>query len=251
MPLTAVKSALCVGHPGHEMRVFEWMRRTQPLFDVLTDGSGPDRVSRFYLTENVAHRAGATRGIFRGAYSDRQFYDLILQKTPGPFLEMADRLAESWIAQEIELVAGDMQEGFNPTHEVCRMLINAAVKRVRRKTCRELVNLEFPLEQMRLPGRTPAVVVEITDEQFRMKRAAAEAYPALATEVDRLIQKHGETAFKVEMLVVADESAGLVWSGDEPPFYETYGRKQIASGHYRELITHEEHIRPLAEALYA
>lgn len=253
-PLAALsKTALCVGHPGHEMRVFEWMYRVHPLVDVFTDGSGPGRSSRFHLTADLLRAAGAVPGTFQGNYPDRHFYDLILQKSPAPFLEMIECLAEEWIENDIETVAGDMMEGFSPTHDLCRVMINAACQRVERRTGRHLLNLEFPLERIAPPGDLrEAVVVRMNEEQFARKhRAATTAYPALASEVERLISQYGEAAFKVETLIPADRAAGLTWDAPEPPFYETYGRRQIALGHYRDLITHAEHIRPLAKALYA
>ena len=253
MPISSGTTALCIGHPGHEMQVFEWMHRCQPLMVVFTDGSGPDRPSRFQLTVNLMAGAGARQGVFQGNYSDRHFYDLILQKAPEPFLKMAERLAEEWIEQQVETVAGDMMEGFSPTHDLCRVMINAAIQRVEKKTGRRLVNLQFPLERLVL-NNVPedAVIVTLSDEQFSRKRQAAlSAYPALASEVEKAILKYGEAAFKVETLVPVQGFEGLSWDGAQPPFYETYGRKQIALGHYSDLITHAEHIRPLAESLYA
>ena len=44
---------------------------------------------------------------------------------------------------------------------------------------------------------------------------------------------------------------GLEWDGDGKPFYEEYGAKQVAAGHYAEVITFEHHLRPLAQALHA
>jgi hypothetical protein len=35
----------------------------------------------------------------------------------------------------------------------------------------------------------------------------------------------------------------------EPPFYETYGEKQVAAGHYAKVLRYREHVRPIEEAL--
>lgn len=247
------KTALCIGHPGHELRVYEWMVRTRPFIAVLTDGSGASRLSRFHFTADLLQNAGATLGLFQGNYTDRAFYDFILQKSPAPFLKIADRLVQEWIENNIETVAGDMMEGFSPTHDLCRAMINAAVLRVERKTGRNLVNLEFPLESLTPPADSQnAVVITLTDEQFARKRQAAlTAYPPLAAEIERLISKYGEAGFKTEFLTPANGKDGLTWEQTEPPYYETYGRQQVALGHYRELITHAEHIRPVVESLLA
>jgi hypothetical protein len=36
---------------------------------------------------------------------------------------------------------------------------------------------------------------------------------------------------------------------DEKPFYEQYGEKQVAAGHYARVLRYDEHIAPLAKAL--
>ncbi len=248
-----LKAALCIAHPGHEVRVMEWMRRQHPITDVITDGSGSNRPSRFQSTRNFILEAGGRLGTLQGEFSDRAFYDILLRKDPSPLIILAERLAEEWIEEEIELVAGDMLEGFNPSHDLCRIIINSAVDRVERKTGRQLINLEYPLETVAPPKDIrEAVVVLLDDTQFARKRQAAlTAYPALASEVDRLVAKYGEQAFQREYLFPATREAGIKWDSAEPPYYEVYGQRQIAAGHYQELITFAEHIQPMALALRA
>jgi len=48
------------------------------------------------------------------------------------FVDLAVRLGDELAAMEAPYVAGDAREGFNPTHDVCRMIIDAAVRRARR-----------------------------------------------------------------------------------------------------------------------
>jgi hypothetical protein len=249
---SVTRTALCIGHPGHELRVLEWVRRNRPLTDVLTDGSGPNRPSRFHLSAQVLTEAGARLGGMRGDFPDRQFYAMILRRDPGPFIGLAQRLVDEWIAEKIETVAGDMIEGFSPTHDLCRMIINAACERIERVTGRRLLNLEFAVETSRPPKEHPqASVVSMDEAQFARKlEAATMAYPDLVHEVNRLIAAHGERAFRLEYLAPADPAAGLIWDGSEPPYYEAYGRRRIGEGHYHDLITFTGHIQPLAQALH-
>lgn len=228
------------------------MHQWRPLTDVLTDGAGSNRPSRFHQTRDIVENSGARLGIFQGEYPDRDLYDLILAKDPQPFCVLARRLADEWIDAEIELVAGDMLEGFCPTHDLCRMLINAACDRIQRETGRVMRNFEFPLETLRTPSPSEgAILVHMDSAQFARKRQAAlTAYPALAGEVERLIRQNGEEAFRVETLLPATVPAGLSWEEAEPPYYEQYGHRQVAAGHYSELITYREHLQPLAHALH-
>lgn len=228
------------------------MERNRPLVDVITDGSGPDRPPRFASTEKLIVEAGGRLGFLAGGFSDRAFYELILAGNPEPLIGLSRQFAAEWAAAEIEVVAGDMLEGFSTTHDVCRMMINAAVIKLRARG-QMVLNLEFPLESMRQPGMAEgSQALRLDDAAFLRKRQAATlAYPELTGEVDRLMSKYGEDAFRVEVLLPATVSAGLTWEGAEPPFYESYGRKQVAAGHYQNLITYAGHIQPLARALDA
>lgn len=248
---TKTRTVLCIAHPGHELRVFGWMGQNRPLVYVITDGSGPNRASRFESTRLLIEEAGGRLGFLAGAFSDRSFYEMISEGDPEPFIDLARRFAADWEAAGVEVVAGDMLEGFSTTHDLCRMMINAAVEKLRRQG-RSLTNLEFALESMTPPEITPgSVVISLDDTDFARKRhAALAAYPQLASEVERLISQYGEGAFRNEVLLPATVPAGLTWDDPKEPFYETYGRKQIAAGHYQHLISYQEHIQPLARALW-
>lgn len=243
--------ALFLGHPGHELRVFGLMVRNKALVNVITDGSGANRASRFDSTRALVEGGGGRLGFLPGSFSDRAFYELALSGDPEPFIDLARKLAAELAAENVGTVAGDMLEGFNVTHDLCRMIINAAVEKLRARG-RVVLNLEFPLEAILREGESEnCLVVRLDDETFARKRhAALVAYPELAGEVDRLISKFGEDAFRVEILHSASVPAGLTWDLPDPPFYETYGRRQVASGHYQRLITYRDHIQPLALAIW-
>jgi hypothetical protein len=246
------RCALCVGHPGHELKVFDWMRKNTPLVEVITDGSGPNRASRFASTRNLIEGAGGRLGKLQGAFSDRRFYEMVGEGDPAPFITLARGFARSWEEAEIDTVAGDMVEGFSVTHDLCRAMINAAVEKLRRRG-RSLRNLAFALESMPTPGQVPGeIVLRLNDEEFAAKHAAAHLwYPELAGEVDRLIRQYGEDAFRTEILTPVEPGpAAITWDSPEPPFYETYGRKQVAAGHSNRLLTHADHVKPLATALW-
>ncbi|MEM7145933.1 MAG: hypothetical protein AAF591_12420 [Verrucomicrobiota bacterium] len=245
------KAALCIGHPGHELRVFKWLHEYKPLTTILTDGSGADRQSRVASTTRILDQAGATPASIYGAYPDRELYRLMLAKDPQPFIDIAERLANEWDDAEIELVAGDMIEGFNTSHDICRLLINAAVDFLRHNNRRSIDNYEFPLEKLSSEN-TPndSLTVELSDEDFDLKFETARfTYPELAKDVEIIIDKYGTAPFKTEVLTQASPNAGLTWDNANPPFYEIYGARQVEAGHYSDLITYKEHIQPIALAL--
>ena len=43
------------------------------------------------------------------------------------FRRTCEELCEAFVAERIDYVAGDAFEGYNPMHDVCRLVINAAV----------------------------------------------------------------------------------------------------------------------------
>ena len=44
------------------------------------------------------------------------------------FIALAEELAAALVRDDAVLVAGDAVEGFNPSHDLCRYVINAAVR---------------------------------------------------------------------------------------------------------------------------
>lgn len=243
---------MCIGHPGHELRVLHWVTLYRPLTCVLTDGSGANRPPRIDSTARILHELRAQPGCIFAPFTDREFFNLVLAGDPAPFIELARKLADVWRAEEIEMVAGDMLEGFNVAHDLCRILINAAVEHCGCVHGRTLLNYEFPLESNAPPGHDDhALVLQLDDESFHKKQQlCTKAYPEILAEVNRQIEKFGEAPFRVETLLPATVPAGLEWKSDKPPYYETYGARQITAGHYQHLITYRDHVAPLAHALW-
>lgn len=241
--------ALCLGHPGHEVKVLGWITQQQPVVTILTDGSGPDRVSRLDSTRKVLEEAGCQFGSLFGGMTDREIYAL-MREGAAPFVALAECLEKEWAEQGVTTVVGDALEGFSPTHDVCRMMINAVVQRTHQE--RSWKNYSFPLEKP-VHAQTPqSLIVPIDDTLLQWKRKIIfENYPELKPEITRLVEAYGEAPFRQEILepeVLGKE--GLLWKSTEPPFYETYGSRQIDKGHYQELITYRDHLLPIAEGLW-
>ena len=76
----SVPSALVIAHPGHELRVHGWMCRAQPSTFILTDGSGRSGKARIEPTSKILREAGATPGSLYGRLTDRDAYQLVLNR---------------------------------------------------------------------------------------------------------------------------------------------------------------------------
>jgi hypothetical protein len=246
------RPALVIAHPGHELKVFGWASHYRVLVHVITDGSGRTGISRMPSTTRVLNSLGAETGEIHGAFPDGEIYRAILEQDVPLFLGIVDTIASSFIAHDVDLVAGDAREGFNPTHDMCRMLVNAAVEMVHRRSGRQIANYEFCLTEWE--RGCPEIHdercwhVRLKDTLLQRKLEAARAYGELRDEVRHALASQGEEHFRIECLkrvlhAVRQEHA------PERPFYETWGERRVAEREYASVIRYEKHMAPLQHAI--
>lgn len=241
--------ALLVAHPGHELRLHGWIERERPLVYVLTDGSGRRGEARTESTRRLLAAAGARPGPVFGRLRDVELYGALLRGDHRPFVALYEEIADSAAREGVNTLAADAPEGFNPAHDVARLLANAVVARSARRGL-AVANLAFPLEAAPGAGAGDVVVrLELDDEAWARKRAAARAYVEMADEVGRAFAGHGEEAFRVETLRRADPGFDLAALHGEVPLYEKHGERRVADGQYREVLRFRDHVRPLAARL--
>jgi hypothetical protein len=99
------------------------MELTHPLVCVLTDGSGSSGQGRLESTTRVLERTGSRPGPIYGRMSDRDIYTAILDRDLDLFRGLAGGLCDALVAHEATCVVGDSVEGYNPSHDVCRLTI--------------------------------------------------------------------------------------------------------------------------------
>ena len=247
------RCALVVGHPGHELRVWGWMRAVGPLVAVLTDGSGHEGHPRLQLSREICTRAKATPSELFGLVTDAAIYQAVLQGDASFFIDLADRLTAWLVREQITIVVGDAIEGYNPTHDLCRILLNRAVRLA--CSARPVTTYAFDLTgPPGPPAEGPAVSVTLSPDDLAVKIATCRAYGhdvggTLVTEIDGLLEQHGEVLFGREYLIPEDAWRNAAAPAGYRPYYETYGERQVAAGHYRTVIRYDEHVRPLIHAL--
>src|SRR6266550_6442484 len=178
------RTALVIGHPGHELLVHGWLEETHPVVFVFTDGSGRSNQSRLASTTKVLNQTGAKSGSIYGRLTDAAGYAAILNHEFDPFIGLARELCEAFVAERIDYVAGDAFEGYNPMHDVCRLVIDAAVTAAKRAREHCVANLEFSLVgQERVCHKAPhvdGICRFLDDSAFARKLLAAEEYAELA-----------------------------------------------------------------------
>jgi hypothetical protein len=245
-------TALVIAHPGHELRVFHWLETAKPEVFVLTDGSGRSGASRLPSTTRLLDEVHAERGSIYGRITDAQAYAALLNHEFEAFIELARELASQLIDGQIDLVAGDALEGYNPTHDVCRLIINTAIRMVNGAGETKVRNFDFPL--IGSPGSPSAngsgagIDLRLDDEAFTRKMSAARAYVELDAEVEAAIRQNRIEAFRVECLRPV-KHPGPGPDFNHKPYYESYGEEQVAKGHYSYVIRFREHFLPLAQAM--
>jgi hypothetical protein len=219
---------------------------------VLTDGSGHSDRSRLASTTAVLERTGAVPGPFYGRLSDRALYQAILDGEADLFATLADEIALALDTAGVDYVAGDAAEGFNPGHDVCRLLLNAALLRLE-QAGRRPESFEFPLEgpphECSAEARRDAIFLELDEAALRRKLDAARAYPELAGEVEKAFASYGWEPFRVECLRPVRYGLEIGHRFVHPPYYESYGEQQVAAGIYQQVIRFQDHLAPLAASL--
>jgi len=219
---------------------------------------------------------GAVRGSVYGRFKDQDLYNAVLGFEHRQFTELLDEIVEAMIRDQVVFIAGDAEEGYNPAHDICRLVINAAVTLVQTKSQTQIANYDFTL--VGSPGRCPdelradARSLKLDDATFARKLSAARNYPELKSEVEsalngfdtvelrknpdvlqRARSNFGVTDkndFRTECLrrVNLSTTSASQWNG-EVPFYELYGEQQVKAGHYSSVLRYREHVLPLAESL--
>jgi hypothetical protein len=241
---------LVVAHPGHEIRVHGWLESARPQVHVLTDGAGRTGRSRLAATEEMLTAAGASRGAVFGRLGDAALYAALLARRAGTFIEIAEELARALVAAGAGMVVGDALDGYNPSHDVCRYLIDAATALAARELGRPIASYDFPLVgrpdacPARLEAR--ALRIRLDEAAFARKVAVARRHPDLQAEVAAALGTAGIDAFRVECLRPVEPR---IEPDEVPPFYERHGERRATEGHYASVIRFAEHVAPIARAL--
>ncbi len=240
---------LVLGHPGHELRIWEWVVENRPLVFILTDGSGAKGEGRIDYSKEILLKAGATLGSWAGVFADRDIYEIILRGQVDPLIPLVRALALELERQPGRIVVADLAEGYNSAHDLCRAMVNTACDLAAENHSAVGRNLAFPLvgnPASAWNGRLAHTeVIKLDKPALEAKYLAAAGCEALRAELEAAMKVCGLEAFATEYLY--DAPSGVLRDAvpDEPPYYETYGEKRVAEGSYQNVIRYHEHMLPL------
>ena len=187
--LLSSRAALVVAHPSHELLIHGWVQASRPKVFVLTDGSGRSGKSRLSQTTSLLELVGAEPGSIFGRLTDLEAYAAILKQDVKFFVRIVEELSESFVRERIDYVVGDAAEGYNTVHDICRVVIGAAVELAVRRHDRQIQNFDFAV--VGRPGYCPvelhekAIWLNLDKTTFAAKMEAARVYsPKLREDID-------------------------------------------------------------------
>jgi hypothetical protein len=234
---------LLIGHPGHELRLFHWLEIARPTVFVLTDGSGSAGHPRVPSTFSVLNQTGAHRGTVLGPFADHEIYASIMNRDTDKLAEVTRELAVAFA--DADFVVADAWEGYNPTHDLCRVVAELAVERASQIAGRTIPLYEYAVtERFETRGGEDEIVVRLDDDAFARKLAASYAYTEIRGDVEDMLRAHGPVRLKLEVLRPA-----VAPKTDIKPFYETRGEEQVAAGRYKSVLRYRDHFAPFVDAL--
>jgi len=235
---------LLLAHPGHELLLYGWIARTKPIVHVLTDGSAHSPATRIGGTEALLGDLGARRGAIFGRLSDHEAYAMIIERNTSLLLSLAEELASEFESQPPAMIVTDAAEGYNPVHDLCRLIAGAAIT----MAGVDVRQYEFAVVNHPRPPHA-AMVIELDDSEYAAKMERARERAAGLADIEALLSRYGRDAYRSEALVRVDD-----WTAvdlDTPPLYERFGVERVAAGRYAHVIRRDEHLLPLRDALRA
>lgn len=241
------QAQLLVAHPGHELLLHGWIGQTRPIVQVLTDGSGHSAVGRLEMTADFLRATHARRGVIFGRLSDREAYAMILEGNTELLLHLVMDLATEMKEQRPKMMVTDAAEGYNPVHDLCRMIAGAAIELATVDTTQyEYAVVNSPQSVDAVNGE--GFVVELDDAAHAKKIDRARHETARLADIDELLSRHGAEAYRREQFRrVADWSSIDLQS--PLPLYESFGEQRVADHRYSRVIRRAEHMIPLRDAL--
>jgi len=245
------RSLLVIAHPGHELRLLEWVRKTRPLVAILTDGSGSTGQSRVDLSLRLVEENGG-EVIVADRFAEPDLYALLMRGESAPLVEFARELAKLVNAHAVAEIVCDAAEGYHPGHDLCLPLTQAAV-RLRAAGTAMPRHYEYRVVGDPRPSGTDAEIVleldnaALHDKIEQSRRYAARSGTVLAQEVQYMFDTYGEDAFRFEVLRPAGAEGPQLHAGLR--YYEMRGEQQVQAGRYRDVLRYTQHVLPVEAAL--
>ncbi|MES2833485.1 MAG: hypothetical protein V4707_02120 [Pseudomonadota bacterium] len=238
-------TVLVVAHPGHELRLSAWVRRTRPTVFVTARGSRSGRSeARIAASHAVVETLGGAAGEPFGAACDIDLYAAIMARDPTLFLALADTLRDAFAS--VATVVADGWQNYNPVHDLTHLIARVAAAEAGSRF------LDYPVVLGGLahaPDGPLAEVIDLSPDELSEKHTLIARYPEIAEDVAGLTAAAGDAAFARETLH-RPLPLGELLPTTTPPWYEIWGEGRVAAGIYAECLRWS-HMAPIVAALSA
>lgn len=238
----AMRTALVVAHPAHELQVLGWIFKTQPTVHVLTDGSGRNGSSRLHRTRQILEQTGSNCGSIFGELSDQTLYKRTLAVDVDYFESLTDQLAQSFVRDRIERVMGDAEEGCIMAHDLWRGIRLAAIDRAEQILGRDIESWDFNLDAPLPSNGLAMTTIQLDQQAFEEKMSIARQYEEVRPFVDAAIENAGLESHQVEQFRFVDPMSPIDTHGGSLRTYELHGKAQVDQGVYPEAIGLQKHL---------
>jgi hypothetical protein len=246
-PHKARRPSLFVAHPGHELYVLGWVLQERPLIHILTDGSGQTGHQRAVTSAHLIEKLHAKQGGLFAPFTDRELYQAMLDADIPLFLGILDTIVESILVNDTDFVVADAWEGFNPSHDILRFLVDEAIGLVRSHTGRSIPNFSIPLTAWesgkQVEYKAGDLNMVLSEADFQTKVREALSYEEMRGEVEGVLSTVSVEYFRTEHLTKVPENPH--WFHATKPHYEKVGEQRVRDGVYSSCLRFEENLFPI------
>lgn len=170
---------------------------------------------------------------------------MILERNTALLVSLVAELAAQLEREQPAIIIGDAAEGYNPVHDLCRLIAGAAIAMAGVPT----KQYEYSVVNHPHSFDAASILVELDAAEYAAKIERARGQAAALTDIEELLSRHGADAYRRETLRRIVDWTGV--DGDAPPLYESYGEERVAARRYTRVIRRHEHMVPLRDALRA
>src|SRR5207244_9780236 len=170
---------LLVAHPGHELLLHGWIARNKPVVHVLTDGT------RLGRTAELLRGLGARSGAIFGRLSDAEAYAMILKRNTALLVSLVAELAAQLEGDQPAIIVGDAAEGYNPVHDLCRLIAGAAIAMAGVPT----KQYEYAVVNHPHSSDAASIVVELDAAEYAAKMERVRGQAAALADIDELLSR--------------------------------------------------------------
>lgn len=250
--------ALAVAHPGHVLSLHGFIEKVKPLVFLFTDGSGPNKESLFQDFQLcLGTMYAGERDVFSVVQVNddmlgKKFIndDLLLQEVlngrTAYFEYYTKEVARHLLRRKIDYIVSDASEGYDVTHEILRVIVDTAVKHLKKVTGKVVAQYEYSVV---LPYNSKitddTILIELPEESVVKKIKAVTSFnPRIFDElghnipVDKKIIEDSRKEGNEDGLTVLEKEIETV-SGDffKKEYINPYKYAQPAEAPQYEVLT--------------